>query len=54
MLFRTEFDVQTNQSREIDQRAYRNLVGDILVLDYGVDAPDGFSEFDPMAENISD
>lgn len=45
MLSRFELNVQTNERDEIYQKVFTDSEGDILVLDVGVDPPDGFAEF---------
>jgi hypothetical protein len=45
MLSRFEVNVQTGERSEIFQRVYTSEDGEIVVLDDGVTAPDGFLEF---------
>lgn len=49
MLFRVEFNVDTEERTEVPQKAYKKGE-DILVLDVGVTPPSGFVEFDPEEE----
>lgn len=46
-MHRTEKNAQTGEVITIQQKAYRNAAGDVLVLDEGQKAPSGFSEIDP-------
>lgn len=48
-LFRVEFSLVTQERTVIEQRAYRNGE-DVVVLDVGIPAPDGYTEFDPYAQ----
>lgn len=54
MLFRRIYDVQTGESQQIDQTAYRNSDGDILVLDAIEPTPEGYEAFDPEAEKLTE
>ena len=47
MLTRVEFNVSTGEKIEIEQIAYRNDEGDVIVLDAIDPTPDGFEEFTP-------
>lgn len=49
-LSRLEFNVYTLESLEIEQVAYRNIDGDVLVLDRGEKPIDGFIQFDPYED----
>nr|WP_294974995.1 hypothetical protein [uncultured Pseudomonas sp.] len=49
-IFRIEADVTTGIRSEISQSAYR--MGDkVIVLDDGIEPPDGFEKFDPSASS---
>ena len=50
MLFRTEFDVQSHESTVVEQSAYKNEDGDVMVIDAGDPVPDGFHKFTPTVE----
>ena len=43
-LFRREHDVITGETTIVDQSAYRNSDGDVIVLDSIDPAPDGYDE----------
>lgn len=49
MIFRREFDVVTKETVVVDQLAYKNKDGVIVVLDAIEPTPDGFEVFDPNA-----
>ena len=45
MLTRFEYNIQTGKRIAISQTVYRNDEGDTIVLDVGMQAPIGFTEF---------
>lgn len=51
-LFRIEMNVTTGVRVEIDQTAYRNGEGEVIVLDAGSSAPEGYSAFDPSEGEV--
>lgn len=51
-MHRVEIDLKTGERFEIKQKAYRDVEGNILVLDASEKAPSGYSEFDPTEEMI--
>lgn len=51
-LFRIELNVTTGVVVEIDQAAYRNGEGDVIVLDASSPAPEGYSAFDLGAVEV--
>lgn len=52
MIFRIEADVNSGVSVQIEQKAYKNDNGDVLVIDASEVAPEGFIEFDPYAAEV--
>ena len=49
MLHRVEYNVSTGERVDIAQAAYRDDLGDVVVLDAGESPPSGYVEFDPAA-----
>ena len=49
-LVRYEQDVVTGERQEIEQLAYRNDDGDVIVLDDIEPTPKGYEVFDPSGE----
>lgn len=49
MIYRHEYSIQTGETLSIEQIAYRNKNGEVLVLDAIEPTPDGFEPFDPYA-----
>ncbi len=49
-LFRTEHNVLTGETVIIQQAAYRNDTGDVVVLDAAEVPGDGYTKFDPTKE----
>lgn len=47
MLIRKEINVANGETLEIEQYAYKNADGDVLVLDAGESVPDGYEKFTP-------
>jgi len=53
MLQRFEVNVRTGERTVIDQKAYKNDADEVLVLDAGESAPEGFKEFTPVVDEES-
>lgn len=51
MLYRREYDITTGEVIMIELRVYKSG-DDILMLDAGVEPPEGYVEFDPFAEVV--
>lgn len=49
MIYRHEYNIQTGDSSSIEQLAYRDEGGSVIVLDAIDPAPEGFEPFDPYA-----
>lgn len=52
-LTRIECDVLSGESEVIDQTAYRNEEGEVVVLDAIEPTPEGYEPFDPYAEELT-
>lgn len=48
-MFRIEIDAKTGNAVQIQQKAYRNAAGDVVVLDATETPPAGFTEFTPVS-----